>query len=275
LKYASNADYIAWLDADDAYSLDFLEKMIAFAAEYQLDIAGAGYDVIDDASGELIKRRVPSETLVLEGRDFVDRFPEYRSFTTTVWGKIYSIPFFRQKSKLAKDNGYFLYSDSLGTLAKFEKAERAGIYAESMYQYYRHPSSASASNLPEAVKGYRQYWHGMKDFLKSYGPISKVNEDFLYAVYLSLVDEYTERVFSSDLLAAKKLELLRMIFQEPLWAETLARDADPQFRNLAGRREYVARMKERILALANTAQEKILAEIVVRELDKPIVGASA
>jgi len=275
LFFASDADYFVWCDADDTYSPDFLEKMTTFASENQLDIAACGYDMIDGGTGALLKHRVLPENLILQGQDFADRFIEYRGFTLFLWGKLFSIPFMKRPSLQRTNEDYSVCADSMFVLFTFQKAQRAGIYGQAMYQYYQYPSSLSNTRLRESIESYRQFWASTKQNLEHFGPISKVNEDFLYAISLSLIDEFTERVFPADMSVAKKLALLRLTFQEPLWAETLAREADPQFRNLAGRREYVARMKERILALADTPEEKTLAEAAVRELDKPIAGASA
>lgn len=142
-----------------------------------------------------------------------------------------------------------------------------------MYQYYQYPGSLGNTRLRENIESYTDLWESTKEYLEHYGPISKLNEDFLYAIWLSLADESAERIFSSELPIAEKLDLLRLTFAEPLWAETLAREADPQFRNLAARAEYVAKMKERILALPTTPEEQALAERAVRELDKPIAGS--
>lgn len=274
LAFASNADYLAWCDADDTYSPDFLEKMTDFASKNQLDIAVCGYDMVDSVTGECTKHRTVPENMVIQGQDFADRFVEYRGFMSFVWGKLYSVPFLRRKTKPKKTGEFKLCDDSIWILSFFEKARRIGIYAEAMYQYYQYPGSYSNQFLEKNIKSHTEHWEATKGYLESYGPISKVNEDFLYAIYLSLADECAERVFHSDLPAAEKLDLLRLTFAEPLWAETLAREADPQFRNLAARAEYVERTKERILALPTTPEEQTLAKRAVYELDKPIAGGN-
>jgi len=272
----SDADYFIWLDADDAYSPDFLEKMIPFAEENHLDIASCGYDSIDGLTGRQLKRRISPRNIILYGNQFAEQFIDYRSFLMIAWGKLYSGNLLRKVFRSAPLNTpYRMYSDSVGTMTLFRNADRVGIYGEALYQYYQYPNSLSRINLNGNIAGCQKYFFEAKRYLEHYGPISRTNEDFLYAIYLSMVDETVERVFSADLPAAQKLELLRQTFQEPLWAETLARKADPQFRNLAARREYVAQMKGRILALPATPEERELAEAAVRELDKPIFGAPA
>ena len=269
LMYASDADYIFVLDADDAYSYDYLEKVVPFARDNALDIVSCGYDMIDGKTGKLLKHRALTESIILFEDAFEQRFIEYRGFTLTLWGKLISIPFLRRLCRKSgmEQKPFMLYDDSNFVLSLFQKAERAGIYGEALYQYYQYPKSLSRVNLMDNILGHAHHVAFLREYLASYGPISKVNEDFLYAVYLSLVDESTERIFATDLPAEKKLDLLRQAFSEPLWAETLAREADPQFRNLANRTEYVAQMRERILALPATPEERTLAGTAVHALE--------
>lgn len=276
LCYASDADYGVWLDADDAYDLRFLEEITEFAKENSLDFAMCGYDMIDGTTGKIMKHRVSEKNLILSGKGFVDHFVDYRGFTATTWGCLFSLPFIKarhSKNSFGSRQKFLLYSESSYMLTILMDADRVGVYGKAMYQYYQYPHSSSRQNLTENLKGYALYIQAARQFLEHYGPISKVNEDFLYAIYLSFADEAADHAFSSNLPTAEKLDLLRLTFAEPLWAETLAREADPQFRNLAARAEYVAKMKERILALPTTPEEQALAERAVRELDKPIAGS--
>lgn len=273
LAVASDADYIVWCDADDTYSPTFLEKMTAFAQENDLDIAACGYDSIDGLSGEMLKHRALTENLIVTGDGFTKQFIQYRGFTCFLWGKLYAIPFLRARASkcIGSATTYHLSMDSDWSLSSFRKAERIGIYGEAMYQYYQYPRSLSNTGVENCLESFQILWRATRDYLAGYGPISKLNTDFLYAIYLSLADEAAGRIFASELNTDKKLEMFCKLFHEPLWAETLAREADPQFRNLAARGEYVQQMKERILALAVTPEQQELAAAAVRELDKPRV----
>lgn len=269
LALASNVDYLIWCDADDTYSSDFLSKMLAFAEENRLDIAACGYEAIHGATKEVLKHRAVSEDLVLHDSLFADEFIQYRGFTAMLWGKLYSVPFLRSimTSAGTKDKFYYL-GESVWLLTLFREAKRAGVYHQAMYQWYQYPNSLSRTNLDANIKSYPGYFAALKWYLEQYGPISKVNEDFLYAIFMSLAEEGATFIFQADLSALEKLQLLLELFQQPLWAETLARDADPQFRNLAARGEFVRQMTERVMALAASQEERSLAEAVVREIDK-------
>jgi glycosyltransferase involved in cell wall biosynthesis len=249
LIYASTAKYIVWCDADDEYTSDFLENMVGFADENQLDVAACGYEKIDGVTNEVIKHRALTENLVLHDQLFVDEFIKYRGFTTFVWGKLMSIPFLRANNLMNNDRSYRMCSDSISTIKMFQEADRAGIYGKAMYKYYLYHNSLSNTTFADNLDSYSDLWKATKEYLEHYGPISKINKDFLYAIHLSLREEAADKVFAANYTTDVKLGLLDQIFRDSTWTETLARDADPQFRNLAARREYINGVKNKILAL--------------------------
>lgn len=249
LVCASNANYIVWCDADDAYTSDFLENMVQFAEENKLDIAACGYNKVDGLTGEVTKHRVLEENLIIYDHLFTDEFVQYRGFASYLWGKLYSIPFLRAKSTTHAPKKERICNDSRWVLGLFRKAKRVGIYAKAMYQYYQYPHSLSHMNIETSLSSYRDLWTATRLYLESYGSISKLNEDFLYAIYLSIVDEAAGNVFAAELDTKKKLELLEEIFSDPVWGDTLRRDADPIFRNLAARKEFISDIKNKVLLL--------------------------
>jgi hypothetical protein len=73
------------LDADDEYSLDFLEKMTTFMEMHNLDVAACGSDFIDAATGVKTGVRSLPADLILQGQLFSDAFGVYHQFMRTVW----------------------------------------------------------------------------------------------------------------------------------------------------------------------------------------------
>ncbi len=126
----------------------------------------------------------------------------------------------------------------------------SGIYGKAMYKYYQYHNSLSHRNIEDGLSSYRDLWTATKEYLEYYGPVSKLNEDFLYAIYLSLVDEAVGNIFAGEMDTEKKLGLLEKVFNDPVWTDTLKRDADPMFRNLAVRQEFVYGIKDKILSLS-------------------------
>ena len=255
---ATNAKYIVWCDADDAYTPDFLENMVNFAEENDLDVAACGYDKIDGLTGEVLKHRALNENLIIYDQLFTEAFIQYRGFISYLWGKLYSIPFLKRKQTTGTIKKERICNDSAWTLSVFQKANKVGIYGKAMYQYYQYPHSLSHQNIEASLSSYRDLWNTTKKYLEYYGSISKLNEDFLYAIHLSLVDEEVSNIFASGLDTEKKLELLEEVFRDPVWADTLKRDADPVFQNLAARGKFVSDIKEKINALPNNEKHKEL-----------------
>jgi len=264
----TSAKYIALCDADDEYTPDFLENMIRFSEENHLDIAACGYDKIDGVTGEVLKHRALDENLVLHDNLFADEFIKYRGFTTYLWGKLYSIDYLRNIKGCGTERENRICNDSIWTLRSFQKSGRAGVYGKAMYKYYQYPRSLSRTNIVKSISSYSDLWGATKKFLEHFGPVSKLNEDFLYAIHLSLVEEAANNVLSSELPADVKLDCLLKLFSDPAWDETLTHDADPQFRNLAARDEYVSQMKSRILALPGAQTNGALTADVLRVLER-------
>lgn len=251
ILHATTADYMVWCDADDTYSFDFLENMVNFADENQLDIAACGYRKIDGITGEIIKHRALDENLVIYGHLFTDAFMQYRGFVSYLWGKLYSVSFLKEKKTSGTIRKERICNDSMWTMGLFQKAKRAGVYGKAMYDYYQYPRSLSHINIEQSISSYQDLWLSTKSYLESYGPISKLNEDFLYAIYVSLIDEVTGNIFNAELETKKKLELLKYVFDNDTWKETLEREADPMFHNLTKRKEFVLDIKEKVQKLEN------------------------
>ncbi|MCI8646455.1 MAG: glycosyltransferase family 2 protein, partial [Firmicutes bacterium] len=173
--HATNAKYAVWCDADDAYALDFLENMVSFAEENQLDVAACGYDKIDGLTGEVIKHRTLEKNLILCDQSFSDEFIQYRGFVSYLWGKLYSIPFLKKREVTGTIRKERICNDSAWTLGVFKKAKRAGIYGKAMYQYYQYPHSLSHMNIETSLSSYRDLWTATRLYLESYGSISKLN----------------------------------------------------------------------------------------------------
>lgn len=256
---ATNADYIMWCDADDAYTLDFLENMIQFSEEYRLDIAVSGYDKVNGDTGKIEKHKALENNMIVYGSGFKDKFINYRGFISYLWGKLYSSSFLKAADYARPPGKARTCNDTIWTLNMFRKADRIGVYGKAMYKYYQYHDSLSHRNIEAGLSSYRDLWIATKEYLEYYGPVSKLNEDFLYAIYLSLVDEATGNIFAGNLDTEKKLELLGKVFSDPVWTDILKRNADPMFRNLAAREEFVYEIKDKILSLPGI--EKYSAEI--------------
>ena len=234
----TSANWLAMLDADDEYRADFLEKMVIFAESEKLDVAACGYEKICAQTGRVLRRKALEYNMIISGDDFAEKFIEYRGFTPYLWAKLTSVAFLKQNFVIHPGPPWSTCIDSIMSLQVFQKATRAGIYGEPMYVYYQYPSSLSRKVDEESIASFNDYWRITKEYIESYGPISKLNEDFLYAIYLSIMDENLSFIYSSSLEFRRKIDLIKCLFTNPIAIETFNRNADPVFRNLAGRKQF-------------------------------------
>jgi glycosyltransferase involved in cell wall biosynthesis len=246
---ATNAQWAFWCDADDEYKPDFFERLASFATENRLDIAACGYEMKDPDSNEITKLRCLDSNLLVHGSAFTEKFTDYRGFMGTTWGKLFSVGFMRRYCTSISSKKYAYFSESSWLLGLFKKAKRIGIYAKPMYLWYQYPNSLSHIDIDKNLWSYDEIWNNTKDYLESYGKISKLNKDFLYAIYLSFIEEMTDKIVNSTHTNANKLDMLGGIFEKPIAHETFSRVADPQFRNLAARKEYIENVRKHVLAI--------------------------
>ena len=270
LLYSTDAKYLVLCDADDTYSPDFLENMVSFAEDNDLDIAACGYDKVDGFTGEIVKHRALESNLVLYEDLFETEFVNYRGFTIYEWGKLFSIPFMtgiKTRENIVKEPR--ICNDSLWILNVFRRAERAGIYGKAMYQYYQYPHALSHmnKNIEAHLKSYKDLWLAEKDYLEDFGPLSSRNEDFMYAIYMSLAEEMIGRIFNDGMDTLSKLKYFYTIFDDELWKAMINHKASPEFINLSNRKEFVLELKEKIQALSDVNNYPSEKKMVLDSLD--------
>ena len=213
-KILSNS-YFVVLDADDEYSPDFLEKMINFVEENNLEVATCGTEWIDEKTEQTIKKKVLSKNLILEGREFADKFPLYRNYIVTSWGGIYSLELLK-RCNFDWYHSAMNFSDTAFCMETFRRAKRAGVLSESLHKYYISPESISYkynSNWFQACK----YLHRIsREYLLDYGEISKQNEDYLCVIFLVSIKYIIPRIQQADVNLSEKLKSLYNIFTDDM-----------------------------------------------------------
>lgn len=215
-----NNSYFCMLDADDEYAPDFLEKMLIFIQENNLEVASCGTDWIDEKTGKIIKHKVIDQTILLEGQNFSEQFPRYRNFIVTVWGAVYSLDLLR-KCNFEWYNKAMNFGDTGFCMETFCRAKRAGVLAESLHKYYISPTTVSYQYNPDWFQACKYLDKINREYLLRYGKISEKNKDYLCVLFLVLIKYILPRIQRANVNLSDKLKSLSDIFNDDMTKYTL------------------------------------------------------
>jgi len=209
--------YICLLDADDEYKPDFLEKMLAFLTNNNLDIAACGSDFVNAQTNKTAAVRNLSSNLFLEDAlSFNKYFPTYHQFMRTNWGKLYRASLLRNCDY---DNYKEIFTktpyggDTLYCMRAFKNAKRVGILAESLHVYYVSPKSLSYNFSNTRINSDRILDDETRLFLTDKcGTISQPNDNFLNGVYFHAIKDTLNVVLGSQASFPEKITGIHDVF---------------------------------------------------------------
>lgn len=267
LKRVSPDGYFMELDSDDTISPDCLERLLLFSQANELDIAVCGTRAVYEGrvkSGYDQKSRVPDSDLFLQGSDFAEQFPVYKTYTNELWAKLYRTSLMREDGRLDQQSIY--HNDSLLVLDLFRNAEKVGILSQTLHtQYLREGSDTfdrvgihSLDTLPRQMRPGSMVEYGVsweeinktiaqyEAYLRSYGELSQKNREYLSAIYIgwihqNLVQMYLAAPFADDRLLCERLygllcsDAFREVFACP--------DVTGIYHNLRRRGEILRQMR--------------------------------
>lgn len=230
-------DYLCWLDSDDEYKLDFLEKTIPFILENDLDLAFVGSDFIDAASEKIMGHRSLERPLVLDKPNLLaNYFPVYHQFARTMWGKIFTGKIANQML-IGNDRTPEWWSDfgtALDTVMVFsvlKHCKRVGIYPGTFHKYYMSNKSTSHVWNNKSFNGNMMLNEDAEDYLKRFGPISERNRGFLDRVYANAVsDSIVVLCNAQGMTAEEKLKELRKAVDYRITHDIMVRGNDDAVR---------------------------------------------
>ena len=213
LKNYSKDCYFCALDADDEYAPDFLEKMLLFIKNENLDIAACGSNFVDMQTNKHLGMRLLKNNLILDGEEFDRYFPTYHQFMRTIWGKVYSVSVLhRSKFKKYTLHGYGY--DTLFATNAFYNANRVGIISETLHKYYISSKSVSYQFDEGRIASDRILFDAACDFLISKcGAVSDENLNFLWIVYFNAIKDTLNVLLNAQIGLSDKLDYLLDIFQ--------------------------------------------------------------
>lgn len=214
LQKIAEGDYLTYLDSDDWWEPDYLEKLLFFSEKNNLDIACTGTVMHHMAEGKQFFRKV-DKPLFFSDNSFSQGLPWYHVFFRVQWGKLIRMKCLKAVPQDVVPKVPY-GGDTLWCFQFLRQANRIGIDNSVLHHYRIHKKSVSYQYNPDRFKADVYLHNDAVNFLSGFGPISARNRWFLQIVYSNAVSDTVGIIYNSSLAPADKLREYRTIALHPL-----------------------------------------------------------
>ena len=217
-------DFFCILDADDTYDETFLEEMVKFQKENELDIAICGTRMINAVTGEYCGERTLNGSYILgDAQNFSTYFPEVHWNLRQVWGKLYTARAARARFE-TKSPEWFPRAyggDTINVYECVKASEKIGVLGKALHSYLISPRSVSYKWIEgREIADFTLFEKAQELLIQKCGYVSPRNLNFLYAVQFNALRDTLRVLFGSDLSPERKVEILKGIFENSITQQT-------------------------------------------------------
>ncbi|WP_295734658.1 glycosyltransferase family 2 protein [uncultured Oscillibacter sp.] len=224
--------YFAYLDSDDWWDLDYLERLVPFAEENDLDLAltgavnyyqapGSGYGV----SRVLRKLDAP---MILTLEEFARNYPVAGPYAGALWASLRPLDKFLETESDPKNmeiwiRGLNWRSDTLMMLNYADHCRRIGINEFAPYHYRQYGTSLSRRYSENYFESNLYFHQRLEEFFRCHGVLD-VMEDYLRERHLFEMLSTLDVLRHTPLPGDQKMRDCAKIVAHPLTMEALTYD---------------------------------------------------
>ena len=96
IPQCATGEYVAIIDADDWWELDYLETLVSFSNENNLELAITGTVRFEEETKTSLPGRKLEKSVVLTQKQFAADYDTYWKFPSTVWGSIFKLELYKK-----------------------------------------------------------------------------------------------------------------------------------------------------------------------------------
>lgn len=219
-------DNLVWLDADDEYAPEFLEKMLDFMHCNNLDVAACGSSFVNAEDGTQRGVRSLKKDLIMDTPEEYDKyFPSYFQFMRTTWCKLVKLSVMRKFAEVITPEQRALRygGDTVISTYSFLFASRVGILAQPLHRYYVSTQSSSYYLDENRIEVDRVLIEELQKYLMAKcGRVSPKNSNALAIIYRYALEDTQKVVFGASLSTDAKLACLQDMYVHPKARELFA-----------------------------------------------------
>ncbi len=211
----TTGDYIVMLDSDDWLELDYLEKLVLFLEENDLDLALTGALKYMDDTGERITHTPDiDENVVLTQKQFAENFNLYNVFPAAMWGSIMKLEVYKGvDGDSVVSRVKTMPNDTVFMLEYIKKCNKIGIRNDKLYNYRIRKSSVTYEYNLERFPSALVYNEVLTDFLKSNGVLDESYEEWLKSHVMFFFNMVLNTLMNSNASAEMKVKEVLKIFK--------------------------------------------------------------
>ena len=189
----STGDYLAYIDSDDWWEPDYLEKLVSFLEENDLDLALTGSLKYIEETGEFILYSPNiNENLVLTQSQFAKNYEKYHIFPAALWGSVMKLNIYKSinggeiLSKVKTMPG-----DTVLMLEYIKMCKKIGIRNDKLYNYRIRKTSVTFEYNPERLPSALGYRDVVINFFEKNNAFDDFHQEwvkkmFLYYLYVAM-----------------------------------------------------------------------------------------
>ncbi len=228
--------YFCLLDSDDWWDSEYLERLVTFLEENDLDLAVTGtHQFFEETQTSQVMRKL-EKPLILTQQEFAQVYPYLWAFPSTTWASI-------QKTSIYKNTdftgtlGLAYGSDTMQMLQYIKQCSRIGIDDSALYHYRIHPKSVSRLYNPRRFDANIAYYEQIKEFLELHHTFDAQKQEWLKRVHICSMVATLRLLKDADIPEDERIAECARIAAHPLTAHALTN-------NCAEREDWFALMWE-------------------------------
>lgn len=184
LPQIATSPYFALIDSDDWWELEYLETLVSFLEENNLDIAYTGRieHYIDEQREWVYKE---SEPLILTQKEFAKRYAHLHYYANINWGSISKRELLlTPEIESINRRKYSIYEDGMMRHQYLMQCRKIGIHNSNMYHYIIHSKSQTHRYMPDNLRCLVDMSDMRREFLKRNGALTLDIQNGLKTMYL-------------------------------------------------------------------------------------------
>ena len=238
--------FVAFVDADDRLSPDFLERMLAVYREEDIDLIMCGYDRFfhdDPEEKKLYLLGSQQQTTLYTNRELAFLFTKASTSLSgvSVWGKLYKNSLIRKHGIAFPENVHY-EEDCCFNLQYYRYVRKTVMIQDNLYHYRQQEASLSKvvkpNTYPDLLNGYRERKHFFEELRMEPEAMKGLDDIFLIVIL-----NHYKKIIKSPMTFLQRQKEYRKVFAYPETAYVIARGRCPQgkftkFLMFASRRKW-------------------------------------